>query len=208
MPGGIKEDLPLNAMPAPSVQFTLGLPSKMDVSIRMVPKIGENDVKGQLLGIGLKKDITSLFGVIEKTPLNVSLFAAYTTMNVDYDLQNDSSINGANQLAEFKLNAYTVQAIASLNFPVINFYGGIGYNGGTSSLNIKGTYKLEYKTNQPPPNDTFEETVTDPISQNFEANGFRTTLGTRLNLGPVKLFGDYTIQEYNTISLGLAVSIR
>lgn len=124
MPGGVKDDLPLNAVPTPAVQFNLGLPAKFEAMLRLVPKVGSDDVKGNLIGLGLKKEITSWFGPMKKTPLHVSLLAAYTSMNVDYDLQNDSSINGSNQSAEFELSSFTAQLIASLNFPVINFYGG------------------------------------------------------------------------------------
>ncbi len=144
MPGGIKDDLPLNAIPTPAVQFNLGLPFKLEAMLRLVPKVGEDDVKGNLLGLGLKKEITSWFGPLEKTPLHVSLLAAYTTMNVDYDIQNESAFTGSNQAAEFRLNSYTVQAIASLNFPIINFYGGVGYSGGSSTLKMLGTYNLDY----------------------------------------------------------------
>ncbi|MFY0603715.1 MAG: hypothetical protein JXQ93_07175 [Flavobacteriaceae bacterium] len=202
MPEGVKDDLPLNAVPTPAVQFNLGLPAKFEAMVRLVPNVGSDDVKGNLLGLGLKKEITSWFGPMEKTPLHVSLLAAFTSMSVDYDLQNESSINGSNQAAEFKLNSYTVQAIASLNFPFINFYGGFGYSGGSSSLKMLGTYDLEYNSG------TITRQVIDPIDQDFDASGFRTTLGTRLSLGFFKIFADYTLQEYNTISAGIAFSIR
>ncbi|NEW78313.1 MAG: hypothetical protein GZ086_02570 [Gelidibacter sp.] len=208
MPAGVKEDLPLNAVPTPSVQFTLGLPKQFDVMVRLVPEVGSDDVKGNLFGIGLKKEITSLFGVIEKLPLHISLLGAYTNMDVNYNIQNDSSIQGANQVATFNLNSYTVQAIASINFPIINFYGGIGYGAGTSNLKMLGTYVLEYETGQPFPNDKVEKTITDPINLDFEASGVRATVGTRLSLGFFKIFADYTIQEYNTVAAGIAFSFR
>lgn len=208
MPGGVKDDLPLNAMPAPSVQLTLGLPHNFDIMLRGVPSVGSNDVKGNLLGVGVKKEITSLFGPIDKLPLHVSLLGTYTTMDVNYDLQNDSSIQGVNQEATFNLNAYSVQAIASINFPIINFYGGIGYSGGSSKFKMKGTYNLEYNTGYPAPNDTAEVIVTDPINLNFDTKGLKTTLGTRISLGFFKLFADYTLQEYNTITAGIAFSFR
>jgi len=208
MPGGVKDDLPLNAVPTPNLQLTVGLPYKTDVMLRIVPEVGSDDVKGNLFGIGLKKDITSIFGTFEKLPLSISILGAYTNMNVNYDIQNDSSIQGTNQEAEFTLNAYTVQAIASLNFPVINIYGGLGYNGGNSTLKLKGTYELEYSTSNPAPNDTKTKIVTNPLSLDFNASGFRTTLGARLSLGPIKIFGDYTLQEYNTVTGGIAFSFR
>jgi hypothetical protein len=208
MPAGVKEDLPLNAIPTPSLQLSVGLPYKMDAMIRLVPEVGSDDVKGNLFGIGIKKEITSWFGPLDKLPLHVSLLGAYTSMNVNYNIQNDSSISGANQEAEFKLNTYTIQAIASLNFPIINFYGGIGYSGGTSELNMNGTYNLEFETGLPAPNNIKPKVLTNPLNLDFKANGLRTTLGTRLSLGFFKIFVDYTFQEYNTLSTGIAFSIR
>lgn len=208
MPAGVKEDLPLNAVPNPSVQFTLGLPKQFDVMVRLVPEIGSDDVKGNLFGFGLKKEITSLFGAIEKLPLHISLLGAYTNMDVNYNIQNDSSLPGTNQKATFNLSSYTIQAIASLNFPVINFYGGIGYGAGTSDLKMLGTYVLEYDTGYPSPNDTVRKEVTNPINLDFDASGVRATVGTRLSLGFFKIFADYTIQEYNTLAAGIAFSYR
>ena len=203
MPSGISEDLPMNAVPTPSLQLSVGLPYKFDVMLRLVPEVGSDDVKGNLLGVGLKKEITSIFGPLEKLPLHVSVLAAYSTMNVDYVIDG-GTIPGQDQRTEFKLNSYTVQAIGSLNFPIINIYGGIGYSGGNSSLKMLGDYELTYNTS----GGTIVETVTDPLNLDFDASGFRTTIGARLSLGFFKIFGDYTIQEYNTFSTGIAFSFR
>lgn len=208
MPAGVKEDLPLNAVPTPSVQLSLGLPKQFEVMIRLVPEVGSDDVKGNLFGIGIKKEITSLFGPLEKLPLHISVLAAYTNMDVNYNIQNQSSIPGANQVATFNLSAYTVQAIASINFPIINFYGGIGYGSGTSDLKILGTYELEYDTEFPAPFNKKTVTLNDPINLDFDASGVRATVGTRLSLGFFKIFADYTLQEYNTVAAGIAFSFR
>ncbi|HKJ06624.1 MAG TPA: DUF6588 family protein, partial [Flavobacteriaceae bacterium] len=208
MPDGIKDDLPFNAVPSPSLQVGLGLPFKTDVIVRYVPEVGSDDVKGNLVGFGLKKEITSIFGPLDKLPLHISILGTYSTMNVDYDLQNDSSIEGENQKANLKLNAYNVQAIASLNFPIINVYGGIGYSSGTSTYKMTGTYTLEYETNQPAPYDTVSTTLVDPINLDFDASGVKATLGTRISLGIFKIFTDYTVQEYNTLNAGISFSFR
>ncbi|MFD0993260.1 DUF6588 family protein [Tenacibaculum geojense] len=205
MPGGIKEDLPGNAVPTPVIQASLGLPFKSDVILRFVPKVGNDDVKGGLFGIGLKKEITDWFGPMDKTPLHVSLLATYTTMGVDYTITDDDpsdNIDIQNGLVDFNLNAYTVQAIASLNFPVINLYGGIGYTGGSSSLDMLGTYTVRYNLSNT------ERTLQDPLNLDFDANGFRTTLGARISLGFFKIFADYTLQEYNAVNAGIAFSFR
>ena len=205
MPSGISDDLPLGAVPTPAIQVGVGLPYKFDVMIRFVPEVGSDDVKGKLFGFGLKKEITSIFGPLDKLPLHVSVLAAYTSMDVNYGIDGNT-IPGLNQNAEFKLNSFTVQAIGSLNFPIINVYGGLGYSGGSSTLKMLGTYDLQYTPVVSGP--TITETVKDPLNLDFDASGFRTTLGVRLSLGFFKLFADYTLQEYNTLSAGMAFSFR
>lgn len=209
-PNGVKEDLPANLVPAPAVQLNLGLPFKLEGMLRFVPRVGSNDVKGELLGVGLKKEITSWFGPMTKTPLHVSLLAAYTNMKVTYDLQNEinnnANISGRNANSEFKLNAYTVQAIASLNFPFINIYGGFGYGSGSSTLNVNGTYNLSYTPVGGGASVT--RTLNNPIRQEFDASGFKTTLGARISLGFFKIFADYSFQDYNTVSAGIALGFR
>ncbi|WP_299555535.1 DUF6588 family protein [Seonamhaeicola sp.] len=208
MPSGIKGDLPLSAIPTPALQLNVGLPLKMDAMIRVVPEINTDDVKGKLLGIGLKKEITGIFGPLDKLPLHVSLLAAYTSMDVSYAMDGDI-VPGSNQRAEFDLSSFTAQAIASLNFPIINVYGGVGYTGGNSSLKMLGTYNLDYTiTGGPFDGQQAIVPVTDPINMDFDTSGFRATLGARFSLGFFKIFGDYTIQEYNTLSAGMAFSFR
>ena len=211
-PGGVLEDLPAKAVPAPIVQLSVGLPWKMEGLLRMVPKtnIGDDDGSIKMLGLGLKKEITSWFGPMEKTPLHVSLLAAYTTMDVNYGIadQNSGEIQVQNALTEFSLKAFTMQAIASLNFPIINLYGGIGYNSGSSSFAMSGTYTGVYDTGFPAPNNTITQSLTPPSDLDFDSSGFTTTLGARLSLGFFKIFGSYAFQEYNTFSAGVAISIR
>lgn len=204
MPEGESFDI----TPSPMVQVGLGLPFKFEAMLRFVPKVGSDDVKAGLLGIGLKKEITDWFGPMDKTPLHISLLAAYTNMNVDYTIGTATGqVSTNNGLTEFKLNSYTFQAIASLNLPIINFYGGVGYNGGNTKLNVLGDYTLTYQTNTTP-SIPVQETVKDPLSLSNNTGGFNATLGTRLSLGFFKIFGSYTLQEQNTLNAGIAFSFR
>lgn len=212
MPGGITEDLPVKAMPAPSVQIGIGLPFKLDAMVRFFPKTGLGDDGGKIsmFGIGLKKEITNWFGPMDKTPLHVSLLAAYTKLNINYELGNRtiSALQVQNGAAEFALSAFTVQAIASLNFPFINFYGGLGYNSGNADLTMTGKYTGTYTYANPGGTPvTFTQDLTAP-SLSFDSSGFRSTLGMRISLGFFKIFGSYTFQEYNTANLGIALSFR
>jgi len=206
MPDGVGGDMPLNAVPSPMIQASVGVPFSTDISLRILPKINTNDIDGSLFGIGIKHNLMQYFGPLDKLPLNIALFAGYTTMTSTYNLQNVSSLAGNNQEAAFKLNAYTVQAVASLDFPIITLFGSVGFDKGNSTLKIKGTYELEYTDTGS--NTTITESVTDPINMDFNANGFRGTLGARFNLGFFKIYGDYTLKEYNTISAGISFSFR
>ncbi len=214
MPGGIKEDLPLNAVPTPMVQAGLGLPFKTDLKLRFVPNIQiDDEVESSLIGIGVMHDITQYLGPLDKLPFSISILGAFTNMDVSYKFDDQDSVENVtvdNGEIEFKMNTWTIQALASLDFKIITVYGGLGYNNGSSSLRFKGDYNLTYDIeNQDGTNiGTVSETISNPINLDFEANGMRATIGTRLNLAFFKLFADYTLQEYNTANLGIAFSFR
>jgi len=214
MPGGITDDLPLNAVPSPMIQVGVGLVFNTDVKLRYVPKLSFDDnIEVDLIGIGVKHDLMQYLGPLDKLPLNISVLAAYTKMNVSYNIADESATDNVvvtNGQAEFKMNSITVQALASLDFPIVTLYGGLGYNLGDATTKMKGSYEITYDIEDNNGNtiSTTSETVTDPINIDFEANGVRATLGARLNLAFFKIFADYTIQEYNTISAGIALSFR
>lgn len=214
MPGGITEDLPINAVPAPMVQLGFGLPLNTDIKLRLIPNLNfDEDVETSLFGLGLQHDLMQYLGPLEKLPLNISVLAAFTNMNVTYNIDDEDpsdDIMITNGEGQFKMNTWTLQALASLDFKIITLYGGIGYNNGSASTKIKGTYTVDYEVEDGGGNviGSASETITDPINFDFEANGMRATLGARLNIGFFKIFADYTLQEYNTASAGIAFSFR
>jgi hypothetical protein len=206
MPDGIGDDLPMNAVPTATLQVGVGIPGiNADLKLRYLPKVGTSDLEVGMFGVGLQKELSKMLK-IDKTPVSISALVAYTQLNAEYDIQEESDLNGTGQMMEFTTNAYTIQAIASVNLKLIEFYGAVGYNTAKMDVDIKGTYDLEYTLEGT--NTTITETVKDPVSIDFDASGVRATLGTRLNLGFFKIFGDYTIQEYNTLTAGIAFSFR
>ena len=214
MPGGIAKDLPVNAVPTPTVQIGFGLPFKTDIKARFVPKLKfDDELDASLFGLGLQHDLTQYFGPIAKLPLSLSVLGAFTNMSVGYVIIDDDAndeVAVTDGKVDFKMNTWTVQALASLDFKFITLYGGVGYNNGKTTVKMKGNYTLTYDIEDNNGNviGTTEESITNPINLNFEANGVRATLGTRLNLGIFKMFADYTFQEYNTATLGIAISVR
>jgi hypothetical protein len=83
------------------------------------------------------------------------------------------------------------QAIASLKFSII--YRGIGFNSGSATENMSGTF--EEKCTDDLTGQTITKTLEIPSTLDFESSGFTTTLGGRLSLGFFKIFGSYTLQE-------------
>lgn len=213
MPQGIGGELPAKAVPVPMAQIGLGLFGNTDVKIRFVPSISPTEnFEFNLLGLGVQHSILPYFKV-ENTVFNVSVLAAFTNMKMTYTIENDTDfdeVNVENGAAEFKINTWTVQALASVDLKLITFYGAVGYNSGKSSVKIKGDYILTYDIEDDQGNmiGSVSETLSNPVSMNFQANGMRGTLGTRLNLGFFKIFADYTFQEYNTVTGGIAFSFR
>ena len=214
MPGGVANDLPINAVPTPFVQFGLGLPTKTDLKLRYVPNINyDSNVKGSSIGIGVQHDLTQYFGLVSKLPFSIAIMGAYSKSNVEYNINDtnlSSRISTANGLARFELDTWTLQTLGSLDLRIVTFYGGIGYNSGTSKFDVNGEYVLTYDVQDSNQNfiRTENEIISDPISLGFSSSGTRATVGARLNLLFFKIFADYTIQEYNTASAGIAFSFR
>ncbi len=104
----------------------------------------------------------------------------------------------------YSMNAWLIQGLISKKISVITFYGGIGYNAVKTNADLKGSYMLP----DDDLNDSNNEVLKDPISLGFKNNSLKVTAGIRFKFGPIYLNGDYSIQEYNTLSVGLGVAVR
>ena len=204
-PKGIKSKLPLGAIPAPVLQLGVGVPFDTELIIRYSPEYHRNGVDMSLKGLGVKHNLLQYFGPIDKVPLNVSAFASYSNMDIDYDVQSFSSLNGSGQVAQFSLNNYNFLLLASVDLLVVDFYTSFGYSGGSSSFKLLGNYDLEYNSASGIP---INKSLIDPIDMNFNASGYRTTLGARFKFLVFSAFADFTFQRYNTLSAGISVNFR
>jgi hypothetical protein len=213
LPGGIAKDLPVNAVPTPFIQLGLGLPYNIELNLRYVPDLNyDSKVNGSSVGVGIQHDLTQYLGLLDKLPYSISVMGAFSKANIEYaideNLSNQISVTDGNAI--FNLDTWTVQALGSLNLRIFTIYAGVGYNYGISSFKINGDYTLNYDVVDSNQNSvgTLIENISDPINLDFSSSGTRATIGARLNLLFFKIFADYTIQEYNTLSLGAAFSIR
>lgn len=193
LPGGIEEELILNSLPIPYVQAGVGLFFDTDVMIRYIPKIKNKGAEYGLLGAGVKHNLMQYFGLLDKLPLNISALAAFSKIDVDYQL---NSLN-PDQKVSYDVSTFIFQALASLDFPVISVVGGIGYGKGDVTMLMLGNY-TSINPNLPK----------DPININNTYTGSHAMIGLRANLLFLKLFANYTLQEFNTLNAGVSFSFR
>lgn len=196
-PSGLKfiNDLPIKAVPVPIFNVGIGLFKGTEVKVRYIPTLTNSDGSGSnfnfgLKGIGVMHDIKQWIPVVKHLPFDLSVFAGITKLDADFD------INASGQRGVFSANATTVQAIISKKIAILTLYGSVGINKSTVNFDAKGNFDLGTTT------------LTDPVSLSATANGPRATAGLRLRLGPLNFNGDYTIQKYPTISMGIGVGFR
>ncbi|PWD98136.1 hypothetical protein DDZ16_17500 [Marinilabilia rubra] len=92
-------------------------------------------------------------------------------------------------------SAVLISLQGSYSVPVITFYGGLGIE--SSNIDVQYTYSRE--------GEVADETIKFEMEG---ANSLRFTIGLTLNLGPVKINGDYNIAKQNTLSAGIGIGIN
>ena len=190
---GYEDDLIMNSLPVPYFQVGLGLFFDTEIIVRYVPKVKVKGLEIDVLGLGLKHNLMQYFGALDKLPLNVSALASFTKLNGSY--QFDSA--KPDQKATLGVDAFVVQALASLDFPIISLVGGFGYGKGDANIQLLGDYSADYPG-----------TTKDPINTEDTYSGTHAMVGVRANLAFIKLFANYTLQEFKTLNAGVSFSFR
>lgn len=189
---GLEEDFPINAVPVPMAQVGVGLFKGTELKVRYLPEIdidGEGSV--ELFGLGVMHDIKQWLPGGGLIPLELSAFVGYTNMksSIFIDTEAGQSIN-------FDASAWTAQIIASKKLLFFTVFGGVGYSNSNVDFSMLGTFETE------------TETLVDPIDFSFSDNGFRANAGLRIKLLFLTFTGEYTVQEFNTLTAGVGISIR
>ena len=109
---------------------------------------------------------------------------------------------------DFNVKAQTVQLLGSLDFPFVSVFGAVGISRGSADLGMKGLYELEYLQQIGGLDVATTTSITDPVSLNYSANSTLATIGARLNLAILKIYAQYSLQEYQTASVGVSVGLR
>lgn len=199
LPTGLASE-DINFIPSGYLQASVGLIKGTELKARFLPKINTDEVSLGLYGLGIQHEFTKHLPADKILPVAISAVIGYTHLNGTYDFTNTNIIAGENQRIDTKINTWIFQAVVSTRLPVINFYGGLGYLTGTSNTDILGTYQVQ--------GGPFQETYTDPFSVNTDASGIVANVGTKLKLGFFRLHADYSLGEFNTLSLGVNFGLR
>lgn len=197
LPGGIEDELVMNSLPTPYIQAGVGLLFDTDVIVRYIPKTKNQGAEFGLVGVGIKHNLMQYFSLLDKLPLNVSALAAYSKTNIDYQLNTSNP----DQKVTYDVDTFLIQALASLDFPVISVVGGFGYSKGDAAMAMLGNYEVSFA-------DATTETFKDPLKSENTYKGTHATVGLRANLLFLKIFANYTLQEFNTLNAGVSFSFR
>lgn len=217
----------INFLPLPMVQLGLGIYMGTELTVRFLPNtpLGQAGNIG-LWGVGLKHSISQWIPVFKEVPfLNIAVQGGYTKLssyanlrlNVDERALNRVSDNliFKNQKFEFEAEAYTVNLIASQNFPGVSFYQGLGYSASNVFFGLKGNFPLSRLETDSDSEDFGKVVVTDNdiykdpfkiMVQNTE--NLRINAGIRFKIGILTLHFDYTRANYNIFTAGVGVSYK
>ena len=216
-------------IPVPTAQIGIGLPLGTELKVRFIPKINIKGGDISLWGVGIVHSIMQYLPGNKLLPFDVSLFAGYTKIqgNVPLSLKPDPNLTipktyaptylATNPFDSQNLNitvaALNISAIASLNLPVITFYGGIGYSKTKTEMKLTGNFPTPVFVTTPIPHAEYNETGVKKGTdfqnmgiKNF--SGLRANIGFRIKLAVITIHADYTRAQYNVLSTGLGISFR
>ena len=206
-PNGIKNKLPVNVVPAPAVQISMGLPLGSEINLRYAPTLtDDNGGFFQLLGIGVKHSISQYFPTSKdendnkkKRHFNLAAHAAYQHVSAGYDDPN------SDKAIHIDISTISLQGVASFDYKLISLYGSVGYTKGFTTMDVLGTYNYTYDVQDNNGNHIRTETVsiTDPLKLDYDVNGMKAKAGFKLKLAFFQIFADYTIQEFPVATAGI-----
>jgi len=191
----------------PNFQFSVGIPFETELIIRYMPETTNKGAKFKSMGLGIKHSISQYFKASKATPFNLSVLANNSRLDGGYNFGVNSQIPGENQSVDLRVSNYGLGLLGSVDLKIVSVYASIMQVYSKSSLNIKGSYELNYETSS-------EEIgaiafqVQDPISIENNLNFLRKNIGIAFNFAFYNLFVDYSLQEYNSINLGVSLGVR
>ena len=186
----------LNLMPNAAIQGELGLGFNTEFKLRFVPKLTLDETDVTLVGVGLQHQFSEWIEVLRDSKIALSTSLSYTNFSALYEFESSGFVSGTNQEMDVRMRSWLFDFIASTKSPVFNVYCALGYVIGDSDIKLNGRYNVML----------LSETIQfrDPLNIDRDVYGLRFSIGGQIRLARwVSINGDYTVQGFNNISLGL-----
>jgi hypothetical protein len=213
----------------PSVQFSLGLFKGTELIGRFIPKRSFSipdygDANINSWGLGVKHSIKQWIPVLNKIPFDLSVLAAYSKMNMGYDLessilpvtreQSSRAINSdgsaysestyRDQGMAFNTSAWNVNLIISKKLSIFTPYAGIRYGNSSSNLTMTGVYGYVDRIDNAQ-RIVVENLDKDEFSLNMPFTQVSANAGFRLKLAIMTLYGEANFGKYTTYTAGIGL---
>ena len=177
----------------PYIQASIGLVYDTELLFRYMPPISYSKMSANYWGMGIKHDFKQHIPVVKDLPFDASFLAAYSSLKSNANIYDDASI-------DFDVQAFNCNMILSKKIAILTAYAGVGYQHSTANLVFDG--KWSYLNNN-------AQTVIqdNPINLSMGGvNGFKGTMGARIKLFLFTIHADYTLAEYNILTIGLGLN--
>ncbi len=193
----------LSVLPFITAQLNVGLVFDTDLSLRYIPSVGVpgfDGAKVDMFGFGVKHNPLQWLPGDKLLPFDVAVMFNYSQLNFSAPIQGGDN----NKEIVMKASGYSARALLSKKLLFVTFYGGVGYNSGTTDINLNGTYTFD----NPDPTNPNDITVTDPVATTATNNGMIGQVGVRLKFLFIMCFSaDYTFGAYDAVTAGLGFSV-
>ncbi len=205
-PPALPNGTDFDAMISPAIQGTVGLPFNTELMARFMPKVSYKDYgQANLFGVGIKHSLWDDLPFLNRIPfLRLSVMGAYSHFNSDIVLDNISFNNDVENIMRVSSDAMMARLLVGAEFPVVAVYGGLGYGHTRSSFDLKGTFSVTDFDEEGP----YVSTMTDPLSLSYTKSNIDFNAGVRLKLLFLMLHADYTVSEYQAVTVGIGFHFR
>lgn len=193
---GIDEELPFLAVPAPFAQVGIGLIKNTEIKLRLVPETGFGDNSVKMFGLGVMHDVKQWIPGMKNLPFDLSGFFAFSKLQTVASIDEDNPDN----TITFDAGGTTFQGIISKKLLILTVYGGLGVVTSSTKFKMNGDYEIGSGDDA--------QVISDPVSFVSKNNSMRANVGARLKLLILTIHAEYALQEYNTLTAGVGISIR
>jgi len=216
-------------IPAPTVQFTIGLPFINDLSIRWMPKVKASDADVSLIGIGVKHNFKQWIPGFKLLPFDASVLVAYTHLNANYYFPTSAQItpaklvggglgyvddpqytgNYSTQSLKINAKAFTTGIVISKTLLFFTPYLGVGI----VKTNFDAVMAGDYPTLGNPvlSGGVYKmqiKRMVDPVKVTGSETMPNATFGFRLKFALLSIHAQYVAQKYATASAGFGFTFR